>query len=117
MSLRRMILFAVPFLLAPVGDLVAQQPTGQFACTANVGVTPTVRSEGLTELVGDVILQCSGGTPTPKGQVVPTANVTVFLNTRVTNTTLFPNSPLTDALLLIDDPTPANQSVASYSAA
>jgi len=36
-----------------------------FNCTVTQGgATPTVRVEGYTELVGDLVLGCSGGTPT-----------------------------------------------------
>ena len=78
-----------------------------LTCTTNAGVTPTVRAEGLTELVGDVIITCTGGVSTPGGQIIPQVNIQVFLNTNVTSRLLA--DPLTEALLLIDDPSPANQ--------
>jgi hypothetical protein len=73
------------------------------------GTPPIVRAEGLTELVSDIVLVCSGGTPTPTGQPVPQANVTITLNnTSVTSRILAGPSPvrtnLTEALLLIDEP-------------
>jgi hypothetical protein len=82
-----------------------------FTCTSNAGVPPLVRSQGITELVGDVILNCTGGTATPLGQVVPQNNVQIFLNTNVTSRLLAASSTLTEALLMIDEPTPANQRV------
>ena len=46
------------------------------------GATPlTVRSEGLAEKVGDIILQCSGGTPA----AVVTGGITISLNVPITN--------------------------------
>ena len=44
-----------------------------------------VRAEGYTELVGDIVLNCTGGAPTLAGQLVPQVNFTVFLNTNVTS--------------------------------
>ena len=85
-----------------------------FTCTSNAGVPPLVRSQGITELVGDVILNCNGGTPTAApvagvGGVVPQNNVQIFLNTNVTSRLLAGSSTLTEALLMIDEPTPAQQ--------
>jgi uncharacterized protein (TIGR03437 family) len=56
----------------------------------------------MTELVGDIVLTCTGGTPTPLGQVVPTANITVQLNTAVTSRQF--SNGTSEALLLIDEP-------------
>lgn len=82
-----------------------QGPT--FACVGNAGVPPIVRAEGLTELVGDLVLNCSGGTPTAAGQNVPQANVQIFLNTNVTSR--LTSGSWSEALLMIDDPAPAVQ--------
>jgi hypothetical protein len=74
-------------------------------CVANAGVPPTVRAEGLTELVGDVTLNCTGGVPTQAGAIVPASNVTVFLNTNVTSRILSTTSGTwSEAILLIDEP-------------
>jgi hypothetical protein len=69
-------------------------------------VTPTLRAEGYTELTGDIVLICSGGSPLANGSVIPTANITVFTNTTVTsrllsNTT---GNNASEALLLVDEP-------------
>ncbi len=88
---------------------LAQVNPKPFTCVANVAVQPTLRAEGLTELVGDIVLSCTGGTPTPAGQLVPTTNLRLTLNTNVTSR-LLPNG-LSDALLLIDEPNPSNQRV------
>jgi len=86
-------------LALPAG---AQIITPALQCVANAGVPPTVRAEGLTELVGDLVLNCNGGTPTPVGQTVPQANVTIFLSTNITSR--ITASPFTEALLLMDEP-------------
>ncbi len=62
--------FAVVALLLGMGTSASAQGINNaaFACTANAGVPPIVRAEGITELVGDLILNCTGGTFTPAGQ-------------------------------------------------
>jgi hypothetical protein len=57
----------------------------------------------MTELVGDIVLSCSGGTPTPANKVIPTGNLTLTLNTQVTSR-LINQSGQSEALLLIDEP-------------
>ncbi len=98
--MRRWISFAF-FGLIPLSGWAGDAPA--FACTANVAVPPVVRSEGLTELTDDIVLNCSGGTPTPAGKVIPTGNVTLTLNTQVTSR-LISHSGQSEALLLIDEP-------------
>lgn len=67
----------------------------------------SLRSEGIAELVGDTLINVTGGTPTPAGQPVPQYNIQLTLDTNVTSR-LYP-SGLTEALLTIDDPRPGNQ--------
>src|SRR5258708_7793780 len=76
-----------------------------FTCTANAGAPVLVRVEGITELIGDLLLQCTGGQPTPLGSQVPTSDIRLSLNTNVTSR-LLGSSGFIDALLLIDDPYP-----------
>jgi hypothetical protein len=85
----------------------AQVNAPAFACTANAGVPPIVRSEGVTELVGDLILNCTGGTPTPNLEPIPLSNVQIFLNTQVTSRIL--SGGLSEATMLIDEPYPGGQ--------
>lgn len=73
-----------------------------FQCTANAGVPPIARAEGLAEEVGQVVIICTGGSPTPQGQEIPRVNVQIFLNVNVTSRIL--QDPWTEALLLIDEP-------------
>jgi len=74
-----------------------------FTCVANAGVPPILRSEGMTELTGDILLSCSGGTLIPAGQVIPTGAVSVALNTQVTSR-LINHTGQSEAVLLIDEP-------------
>jgi hypothetical protein len=83
------------------------QQVAAFSCVGNAGVPPIVRAEGLAELVGDLVLNCNGGTPTAVGSAVPQANVQIFLNTNVTSR--LTNDPWSEALLMIDEPGPAAQ--------
>jgi len=95
--------FAVVALLASVAvPASAQVTTSNFQCTFNAAVTPTVRAEGLTELVGDIVLDCTGGVSTANGAPVPAANITVFTSTNLTSR--ITSSPFTEVLLLIDEP-------------
>lgn len=80
--------------------------TGSLQCNAAVSVPPQLRAEGLTELIGDIVLTCSGGNPLALNSVVPAANITVSLGTNVTSR-LLGNASTTnasEALLLIDEP-------------
>ncbi len=102
-------LAAVALLFALGTPANAQQGFGApFVCVANAGDPHIVRVEGITELVGDIVLQCSGGIPTPLGKPIPQTNVTLTLNTNITSRLL--GGGFIDALLAIDEPvtTPAS---------
>src|SRR6202035_2952300 len=88
-----------------MGTSAYAQNTPAFACTANAGVPPIVRAEGIAELVGDLILNCTGGTFTPAGQPIPQSNIQIFLNTNITSRTYAGN--LSEAILTIDEPFPS----------
>ncbi|MGB9605532.1 MAG: hypothetical protein ACPL88_06600, partial [Bryobacteraceae bacterium] len=84
----------IVLLLAP-GQARAQVP---FSCTASA-TSIAVRAEGLAELVGDLVLTCTGGTA---GQPI-TMTVQIFANTNITSRILSPPDGV-EALLLIDNP-------------
>jgi len=86
------------------------QTTSGVLCQANAGVPPTVRAEGLTELVGDIVLVCTGGTSLLPGQQIPQANITIFLNTQVTSRLL--TGSQSEAILTIDEPKASETSAA-----
>ncbi len=80
---------------------------GNFTCTTTNGaVTPTLRSEGYTELTGDIVIACQGGPAPALGSTIATANFTIFLNTAVTSRLLQATAAgnASEALLLIDEP-------------
>src|SRR5260370_16850111 len=106
-SRKWLIAFAMLAILVAFGSTAnAQNPliAPGFTCIANAGNPVIVRTEGITELVGDLLLQCTGGVPTPAGQRIPQTNVTATLNTNITTRLLVSN--FIDALLLLDDPSP-----------
>ena len=101
-------------LLVLVTGIAAAQAVQPLSCTANAGVPPIARAEGIAEEVGQVVITCTGGNRAPQDAVLPTINVQVFLNTNLTSrlyaatTGLGPHS---EALLLIDDPQPTQQTL------
>jgi hypothetical protein len=67
-------------------------------CFANAGVPPVVRSEGYTELVGDLVITCTGGNSAQPFL----ANFQLFLNTNITSRLI--SDSTSEALLMIDEP-------------
>jgi hypothetical protein len=98
-------------VLTLFAGLASAQST-PFECQAQAAVTPGLRSEGLTELVGDILITCSGGAALPSGAAIPTANITVFMNGTVTSRLLGTGgiSNASEALLLVNDPRSASPS-------
>lgn len=93
------------FVLLAVWGGVAQAQSGPLTCSAGangVNVPPTVRAEGQSEILGDLVLTCTGGTPTATGATIPTTTFQITLNTSATNTHYAGN--FSDALLLFDEP-------------
>jgi hypothetical protein len=80
-------------------------PSIPLQFTLSAAAPTLLRGEGLTELVADILLTGTGGTPTPAGVPVPLVNITVMLNTNATSR-LFSVTPpaLLDAVLMIDEP-------------
>ncbi len=76
------------FLLAPIGIANA------LTCVPTA-VTPALHAEGLAERLGDILLTCTGGTPGAFS-----GNLSVFLNTNITNKLTAQNNA--DAVLTID---------------
>jgi hypothetical protein len=89
-----------------VGGSVGSGSAGALSCTASVAVPPQLRAEGMTELIGDIVLSCTGGNPLAQNSVIPTANITVSLGTNVTSRLLGTggSTNASEALLMIDEP-------------
>lgn len=71
-------------------------PAGPLTCTANAGVPPLLRAEGFTELTGDIVIVCTGGTAGQTSSV----NLQLFLNTPITSRIIEGQS---EALLIVDE--------------
>ncbi len=91
--------FGLAALLTGMSSTASAQNT---TCTTNAGVPPVIRSESFSDLVGDLVLDCTGGVPTAQGSIVPQVNFTITLSTQITSRLLSGN--LTEALLLVDEP-------------
>src|SRR5579883_938924 len=91
--------FLCVFALAAL-PVLAQIPP---AVTCNITSAPQlVRVNGASELAGDVLFTCTGGT----AGLSTYFNFTVFLNVDLTSKIMSTVTNLTEALLLIDDPAP-----------
>jgi hypothetical protein len=94
---------AVPLVFA---GIASAQVTGggstPLTCNTNTTNTPILRSEGITERVGDIVITCSGGTILANGTAAPLVNITISLTTQVTSRLL--GTGASEALLLIDEP-------------
>jgi len=105
---------AVVGLLLGIGSSAANAQTipPTMTCQATTGVPNIVRAEGITELLGDLVLNCTGGTPTLNGQAIPLTNVQISINTNITSR-LVAAGNVSEALLLIDEPFPSATPVPS----
>lgn len=90
--------------------LVGASSTAKAAvvCSANVANPPIIREESFTELLGDIVLDCTGGTPTAGGIAVQTVNFTLSVSAPVTSRLLSNTDSVAglfnEALLIVDEP-------------
>jgi hypothetical protein len=95
---------ALVFTFTGVASAQGGGVTGEgtnLICQAGTAVPPQLRTEGYTELVGDITLICTGGSAPVVGQPVPLANVVVNLQGTITSRLIGSGS---EALLMIDEP-------------
>jgi hypothetical protein len=121
MNLRR-VLTALAVLALFVGLASAQVPTPTPINCSVTAAVPTLRSQGVMERPGDVIINCTGG-PTPTaGNAVDRATVQIsFAGVPISNATNNDGVSIsgagqnsTDALLLIDEPNDGGGPVGGY---
>src|SRR5579871_628535 len=105
-KMRKLILLSRAFTLFIGLASLAHGQAPPFGCSVNVAVPPIIRAEGLDELIGDLTMNCTGGTPTPVGQPLPQFNFTLLLSTNFTSKLLAANQ-FTEALLTVDEPASA----------
>lgn len=103
--MRSSAVLVVAVLLAAGSPLDAQPAPP--VCSARA-VPVTVRAEGLSELVGEIVISCTGGSVSPAGQPVPLARLSLTLNTSLGNAVV-PGGSQSDAALIVDNPAPGNQ--------
>jgi hypothetical protein len=106
-SFRRCIL-ALTVLALFVGLASAQvstssSSTGPLNCTATSANPTSARAEGYAELLGDIVITCTGGNAPAGGSAVATANLPVARNNTIVTRRVCSNG-LSEALLLIDEP-------------
>lgn len=108
--MQRSVLYTMCFaglMLAP--SAVAQT---QMSCTASAPTPTTMRASGTTELAGDLILTCRGGTPVTSG-ALPLVNISIFFNAAVTSRVLVPAAgatpAMTESVLIVGTPAAAEQ--------
>jgi len=77
-----------------------------FSCSASVPSPALLRPESYTELLGDIVITCTAGPNYPRGTAIPTANIIVYVTPYppITSRIFEPNTGLSDALLLVDEP-------------
>ncbi len=103
---------------------LARAQTPPFQCQANKGVPPSLRGEGYTELAGDILITCTGGSATAPGTSTASdpnlqGNITVILPAPITSRPIGSETTanFSEALLLIDEPSsPVGCSVSGASA-
>jgi uncharacterized protein (TIGR03437 family) len=74
-----------------------------FSCSASASATPTVRARARAELLADVILDCNG--LRPSGGLLA-ESITVTLNVPLTSRILNASLNASEALMLLEAPTP-----------
>ncbi|MBI2681064.1 MAG: hypothetical protein HYX25_08680 [Candidatus Solibacter usitatus] len=91
-----------------IGTASTANAQAGLSCIAGGAVIPQLRSEGITELTGDLVYNCVGGKPTIIGQQIPRVNIQVFMNSPLAITSRLIGAG-DEALLMIDEPDPADQ--------
>ncbi len=109
-SNQRMTIFAGSGASGVLNDswVLASPGISGLSCSAIAGNPNIVRSAGIAERVGDLVLNCTGGTPTLQGQPIPQYTLQLTLNTNITSRALPEAANLSEALLDIDEPFPAS---------
>jgi hypothetical protein len=106
---RRMIIFGGANAGGVLNDAWVLTAPGVSGLSCSASAVPNIVSaEGVTERMGDVVLKCTGGTPTPEGESIPEYTINYTLNTDITSRQFPEGTDLSEALLIIDDAFPAH---------
>ncbi len=91
-------------VLALFAGLASAQVNQGSPLACNVNASPNqMRAEGITELIGDIVITCTGGS-LPANGTVQQVNITVTLPANVTSRLQSSTTSASEALLLIDEP-------------
>lgn len=83
--------------------------SAQLTCTASGGTPVLARAEGDTEPLSDIVIVCTGGTPTLAGDYVPQISFEIVLNTNLTSKVTYGSTfNFSEGLMLIDEPNQPN---------
>jgi hypothetical protein len=83
----------------------AQGSNSQLICVVDAAALPELRPEGYTELIGDIIIMCTGGQSLQVGTTIPTADIVVTISPLVPITSrLLGTDGSSEIMLLIDEP-------------
>jgi hypothetical protein len=99
-------------VLALLSSLAIAQTS--LTCNSAPAGQPLLRNEGVTELVGDLLINCSGGVATPAGAPVPTATIQLFVSNANITSRLLAVSGFTnfsEATMIVDEPHSVNGSL------
>lgn len=91
-------------LIAVCAAFASAQPQ----CNMSASNPVNLRSTGEAEPVADLLITCTGGTPTAAGQTVPAVNFQVSSTAAPISSRLLASS-WSEALLLVDEPGPSTQ--------
>jgi hypothetical protein len=117
---KEMLDFRKLFLAAAILALMSVSAFAQLSplsCVAQAAGTPSIRAEGVAELVGDVLILCNGGTPKSGDQNLDQVNIQVFASPSINITSRYLDTSgigvfnFSEALLFIDEPTPDDQTI------
>src|SRR5690348_16094175 len=122
-AFRKMIFAAASAAALAAIPASAQSNFQPFNCSVTANA-PLVRWQGLTEQIGDIILTCTGGTPTADGAPVPVNNFAVQIqSTNITSQLLgesLPKDnggyPYSEAILTVDEPAPLGGAAGPFGA-
>jgi hypothetical protein len=97
---------AVVALLAGFTVPASAQLSTTPICSSQVATNNLARAEGYTEMVGDLVVTCTGGNPTLANNPIPQADITVTMSQNVTSriTAATGSGTFLEALLIIDEP-------------
>jgi hypothetical protein len=99
------ILGFIPALASAQVGVINGPANSLLSCLATVTGTPLLRPEGYTELLGDILIECTGGPTFQLGANIPTTNLVVYVvpGVPITSRILSSTDKSSEAMLIIDE--------------